>query len=171
MPQGDRSLTDQDKSNDGITKEQLWDRICAIRTNWGDPAKLRELLDDWDRDFGSEFDDKALEALAENVREDAAAWAKREGISTPEDIVRSMWEGWTEGEFTIERTDVGIQINCTKCPIADSYLAIDRAEAGLLFQCSEDPHIVEGTNPNMKFRRTKTLMAGDDCCDHFYSME
>ncbi|UCE09122.1 MAG: L-2-amino-thiazoline-4-carboxylic acid hydrolase [Candidatus Thorarchaeota archaeon] len=171
MTEGDRTLTGVGSRNDDITKEGLWERICAIRANWGDQAKLRELLDEWDRDFGSEYDDKTLEALAENVRKNAAAWAKQEGISTPEDIVRSMWEGWTEGEFTIDRTDAGIQIRCTKCPIADSYLAIDKAEAGLLFQCSEDPYIVEGTNPNMNFRRTKTLMAGDDCCDHFYSMD
>jgi hypothetical protein len=164
-------LAEQSKRIDDVTRERLWERISAIRASWGEPSKLRELLDEWDRDFSSELNDLALEALAENVRNNAAAWAKREDISTPEDVVRSMWEGWTEGEFTIERTDAGIQIRCTKCPIADSYLALDRAEAGLLFQCSEDPHIVEGTNPKMKFRRTKTLMAGDDCCDHFYSME
>lgn len=34
--------------------------------------------------------------------------------------------------------------------------------------CAGDPYIVEGFNPKMGFKRTKTLTLGDDCCDHFY---
>ncbi len=29
----------------------------------------------------------------------------------------------------------------------------------------------EGFNLGIKFRRTKTLMEGDDCCDHRYTVE
>ena len=156
-------------STDKIDREVIWKRIEEIRRFHSNPEQLKPLLEAWDKDFGSEYDDIAREILAENVRMNAEAWAKQKGITTAEDIVQDMWEGWEEGEFTIEQKEDGIQIYCTKCPIADTYLSIGRKKQGLLFQCSEDPHIVSGVNPNLKFRRTKTLMNGDDCCDNFYS--
>ncbi len=156
-------------SSEKIDREAIWKRIEEIRRFHSNPEKLKPLLEAWDNDFGPEYNDIAREILAEKVCINAETWAKQKGISTSEDIVQSMWEGWEEGEFTIERKEDGIQIYCTKCPIADTYLSIGRKEQGLLFQCSEDPHIVAGINPKIKFRRTKTVMDGDDCCDHFYS--
>ncbi|MHA1906044.1 MAG: L-2-amino-thiazoline-4-carboxylic acid hydrolase [Candidatus Thorarchaeota archaeon] len=149
-------------------REEIWKRIAKIREHDTKPAQLKTLLADWKRDYGPEYNGLVKEILAENVCKNARNWAKEKGISTADDIVQNMWEGWDEGEFTIERSDAGIQIHCTKCPIADTYRSIGEEELGLLFQCDEDPHIVRGINPEMDFKRTKTLMEGDDCCDHYY---
>lgn len=156
-------------TSDKIDREAIWKRIEEIRKNDSNPEQLKPLLEAWDNDYGPEYDDIAREILGENIHRNSKAWAEQKGLATAEDIVKDMWEGWEEGEFTIERKKNGIQISCTKCPIADAYLSIGRKEQGLLFQCSEDPHIVAGGYPNLEFRRTKTLMNGDDCCDHFYS--
>ena len=152
-----------------VDREAIWKRIAEIRQHDSNPEQLKKLLADWKRDFGPEYNELVREILAENVCKNARNWAKEKGISTADDIVENMWEGWEEGEFTIERTEDGIQIQCTKCPIADAYRSIGEIEYGLLFQCDEDPHIVAGINPEVEFRRTMTLMDGDDCCDHYYS--
>ncbi|MHA1576189.1 MAG: L-2-amino-thiazoline-4-carboxylic acid hydrolase [Candidatus Thorarchaeota archaeon] len=152
-----------------VDREAIWKRIAEIRNFHSNPEQLKPLLEAWDQDFGPEYNDVAMEILAENVAKNSRAWTKQKELTTAEDIVQDMWEGWDEGEFTIERKEDGIQIHCTKCPIADAYLSIGRKEQGLLFQCSEDHHIVAGGYPTLEFKRTKTLMNGDDCCDHLYS--
>lgn len=154
---------------DKVDRNLIWKRIDEIRQNDTDSEKLKPLLDDWKKDFGPEYNDLVNEVFTKRVQHYAAIWAKENGIATAEDIVRHMWEGWTEGEFTIERTEKGIQIHCTKCPHADTYLAIGEKELGLQLKCSEDPPIIAGVGPHILFKRTKFLINGDDCCDHFYS--
>ncbi|MFW9908124.1 MAG: L-2-amino-thiazoline-4-carboxylic acid hydrolase [Candidatus Thorarchaeota archaeon] len=163
-------MTKLHKASD-IERDEIWKRIAEIRRNGSNPEQLKKFLNDWKRDYGPEFNELVKDILAENVCRTASNWAQEKGISTAEDIVKNMWEGWEEGEFTIERTEIGIQIHCTKCPIADAYRSIGEVEYGLLFQCDEDPFIVRAINPRIAFRRTKTLMQGDDCCDHYYSKE
>ncbi|MGY5875399.1 MAG: L-2-amino-thiazoline-4-carboxylic acid hydrolase [Candidatus Thorarchaeota archaeon] len=160
----DKSLTEDERV-------EMWKRIYEIRESHTDIDKLKSLLEAFERDYGPDYLETPEEVVAENVRRNAAGWARKHNYSTVEDIVKDMWEGWTEGEFTIERKKDGIQIYCTKCPMADAYKSIGRTEMGLILHCSEDEHIVSGFNPEMKFRRTKTLMDGDDCCDHYYSMK
>ncbi|MFX1506259.1 MAG: L-2-amino-thiazoline-4-carboxylic acid hydrolase [Promethearchaeota archaeon] len=150
---------------------EILERIRLIRKSWRDPIKLKDLLDEWERDIGDEYSQITKEFVAEQTR---SAWSKlssQKGNSSLDNLIKLLWEQWTEGEFTIERTKTEVQIYCTKCPIADAYKSINKEKYGLLFHCSEDPFIVEGFNPEIKFRRTKTLMNADDCCDHFYSLE
>jgi len=37
--------------------------------------------------------------------------------------------------------------------------------------CQNDFYIAEGFNSKIGLKRTKTLMEGHDCCDHFYYMK
>lgn len=149
-------------------KTVLWGKIKEIRDNWGIPSKLNELLEDWELMYGKEYYKISKEILAEKVKNQYSLIGVKSKSTTANELVGMMWEEWTEGEFTIDREQGKIQIYCTKCPIADSYISIGKADLGLIFQCSEDPHIVSGYNPNIKFTRTKTLMDGNDCCDHCY---
>jgi hypothetical protein len=154
---------------DEAERKEILRRLHEIRNNDTNPERLQTILQDWDRDYGPKYNDIAVKILHEFLRKNSTAWAKQHGISTAADIVRDMWEGWEEGEFTIERSEDGIKIRCTKCPHADTYLSIGQKEYGLLFKCSEDPPIVLGVSPNIRFSRTKSLMNGDDCCNHHYS--
>lgn len=151
-----------------IDSERILQRIIEIRNNDTKPEKLRELVDAWERDYGSDYIEIAGEILAEHLTRNAKVWVKDHNLSTAADIIRDVWEGWTEGEFTIERTKDGFQICCTKCPHADVYLAINKKDYGILFKCNEDFAIYKAY-PDVFFRRTKTLMEGVDCCDHFFS--
>lgn len=150
---------------------QIWEKIREIRASWNNPTRLNLLLTKWENDFGSSYNELAERILAEKVRESWAANAARWNSTSLDVLIRYMWEEWTEGEFTIEKTDTSVQIQCTRCPIADAYRSIGKQELGLIFQCSEDPHIVSGFNSNIIFRRSKTLMNGDNMCDHYYELK
>lgn len=101
------------------------------------------------------------------------AWrqiAQQEEHHSVDDLVRILWEPLkNQGfEYSIERREDGIQIYCTKCPICDLAQEISGQEWMVYLNCGTDPHIVQGFNPEIQFKRTKTLMQGHDCCDHFY---
>ena len=84
-----------------------------------------------------------------------------------------MWK-WVldEGiEYEVQDTDEGSQFKVTRCPLAEMARELGAADWGYICFCADDPPMVAGFNPNMGFRRTKTLMHGDDCCDHFYFMK
>ncbi len=152
-----------------VTQKLLWARLQEIRGSYNDTERLRDLLDKWEEDFGTKYQKIVDELIANAACQYWRSISAREG-TTIDDLMRTQWEPWTEGEFTIEKTEDGVQIHCTKCPMADSYRAIGRVDYGVQFHCNEDEHIVAGYNPRIVFTRTKTLMEGDDCCDHRYSL-
>jgi hypothetical protein len=149
--------------------DELWTKIKTIRKSWRKPKTLKKLIDDWVTNYGSEMDKVAEKIIADRVRNNWANYASNNNLSTLDDFIKSIWEGWTEGNFSIERSEKGVQIFCTKCPMAEAYRIIGKENYGLIFHCSEDPHMVAGFNPELKFHRTKTLMNGDEYCNHFYS--
>jgi len=149
----------------------LWEKIRAIRQSWRDPKRLNVLLDEWERRFGDAYNQIAEELVAEHTRSTWAKLSSQKEATSLDALISILWEEWTEGEFNIERSETEVQIFCTKCPIADAYKSINKENYGILFHCSEDPFIVKGFNPKIKFKRTKTLMNADDCCDHYYYLE
>ncbi|MFX1284795.1 MAG: L-2-amino-thiazoline-4-carboxylic acid hydrolase [Promethearchaeota archaeon] len=153
------------------TNDQIWGKIRLIRQSWRDPKKLNTLLDEWERNFGDKYNQIAEELIAEHTYSTWSNLSSKKGDSSLDGLINYLWEQWTEGEYTIERNETEVQIYCRKCPIADAYRSINKEKYGLLFHCSEDPFIVKGFNPKIKFKRTKTLMDADDCCDHHYSLE
>jgi hypothetical protein len=58
----------------------------------------------------------------------------------------------------------------TKCRWAEIFRELGATDIGKWF-CDSDPVYVEAFNPKIKFKRTKTLMDGDECCDHVFYVE
>jgi hypothetical protein len=96
-----------------------------------------------------------------------------DGERSIEDLLNIIWEPLRKQglEFSMERTEMGVQMKCTKCPVADLYKQAGGTEWGYHLYCAADKHIVEAFNSKIGFRRTKTLMEGHDCCDHFYYLK
>ena len=166
-------MVEKELSAENQLREQVKEMIAKIVNNRNDSSQLCALLNEWEEKFGPEATDIAQEVIAEQTHNAWALIAEREHHNTIEDLIRILWEPFRKqgAEFTVEEIDNGIQVYCTHCPIAAMYRKIKKEEYGFLFYCSEDPYIVEGFNPRITFRRTKTLMEGDDCCDHRYTME
>lgn len=55
----------------------------------------------------------------------------------------------------------------TRCMWAEIYRELGAADIGFWI-CEGDGPAAAAFNPEIRFRRTKTLMEGDDCCDHVY---
>ncbi|MFW9884339.1 MAG: L-2-amino-thiazoline-4-carboxylic acid hydrolase [Candidatus Thorarchaeota archaeon] len=152
-------------------QKELEKLVTEIRAARSKPKRLKTLLEEYERDFGSEAEQRVLEIIAENTKAAWASIAEERGDNGIQGILDTLWESFRSagGEFTVERTENSARINCTRCPMADTYRKIGKPEYGLIFHCSTDPHIVAGFNPEMEFKRTKTLMT-DDCCDHYYCL-
>jgi hypothetical protein len=111
-----------------------------------------------------------------HAREAAKPFLKKaheNNLNTIDDLIGLLWEplrvhGY---EFTVEYQEGNIQINCTSCPLATLYRQMEGSDWGYQLYCAADAHLVSEFNENIGFRRTKTLMEGDDYCDHFYYMK
>ena len=88
-------------------------------------------------------------------------------------LINFLWEPLRrEGfEFTYDWNELGCQFKVTRCPLAEIAKALKVEKWGVIFYCWSDEAICEGYNPGIRFRRTKTLMEGDEYCDHFYSYD
>jgi len=71
-----------------------------------------------------------------------------------------------QGEF-VEKTDTSVKFRFTECPYATIFRASGKQEIGKFF-CDADGPLASAWNENIIFERTKTLMEGDDHCNHHY---
>lgn len=58
----------------------------------------------------------------------------------------------------------------TKCIWAEIFRELGAEDIGFWI-CEADEPAVKAFNPDIKFKRTKTLMQGDDCCNHEFYIE
>ncbi len=65
-----------------------------------------------------------------------------------------------------------LKANVTRCRWAEEFKKAGiPGEIGFALVCSYDYGFCAGLNPEMKFTRTKTIMQGDDHCDHTYELK
>ena len=120
------------------------------------------------------FGDEAYKAFTEaNGVKCRAVWARKAretGDDSIGSLIKHLW-GEPKGDgldFTVEITGAGYQMKCTKCPTYEYAKRHGITEQMYYIICEGDPYFAEGFNPDIGFKRTKTLMQGHDCCDHFY---
>jgi hypothetical protein len=58
-----------------------------------------------------------------------------------------------------------------RCPVFEMAREMGVTELMYHHTCCTDECIASAFNPQIGFRRTKTLMQGDDCCDHYYFLK
>ncbi|ARG98338.1 L-2-amino-thiazoline-4-carboxylic acid hydrolase [Legionella micdadei] len=128
------------------------------------------LLEQLKQEYGEKIAEltSALVACEEQIRWSNAA-AKEDDHSI-DHFIRMVWEPLAPlgFKFTVEKRAEGSQLHCTSCPIHELSKMIGGAEWLAILECNKDLHNVKGFNPNIGFKRTKTLMKGDSHCDHFY---
>jgi predicted ArsR family transcriptional regulator len=139
---------------------------------WHTQEKIA-LLEALSARFGSGVLDVVDQVIEERARRFGMIIAQREGASSVDDLIRILWEPErAQGlEYTAERLPDGVQIRCTRCPMHELARDIRQTEWMHRLVCAADPYVVAGFSSKIRLRRTKTLMQGDDCCDHFYSVK
>ena len=71
----------------------------------------------------------------------------------------------------LEETDTAFEIHVSQCLWAKTFRAQNAADIGYASICYPDYASTTAFNPKIKLLRTKTLMQGDDCCNHRWVME
>lgn len=116
----------------------------------------------------------ATKAIQEKSWEAGRQAAEELGSNTMSDLVRIM-SSWTEGgalkEEILEQTDKTYFFNVTYCRYAEKYDEIGIKEFGYCLSCCRDKPFIEGFNPNIKFKRTQTIMEDSPYCDFRLTME
>lgn len=127
---------------------------------------VRKLVDR----FGSDVLDVVSQHTIEQARValEEADLAQRDLDS----VMELLWDQMGSGtEFkVVERSPEVLKISVTKCLFADEMRRLGAADIGSAFYCSYDRGFCQGLNRAIRFTRTKTLMAGDECCNHTYEL-
>lgn len=126
------------------------------------------------RRLAAELGDRVLEIVEETTIEQTKGLLQRAELPKRDlaTIMEILWNQMGDtAEFTIEeeRPDL-LRLRVTRCLFADEMRKLNAADSGFAFYCAYDYGFCQGLNPAIKFTRTKTLMQGDDCCDHTYEL-
>lgn len=81
--------------------------------------------------------------------------------------VTSVEENLLEYEV-LEDSDDKFAVNITKCKYADFYTEKGELEIGYAMHCALDFGETEAFSSDIILKRTKTLMQGDNSCNHCY---
>jgi len=122
----------------------------------------------------SRFGDEVVKVAEDTNNRNAGAIFRNMDIPvedrTIEKLIEVLWEPMKKIglRYTYRKEEGGILMHCTACPLADHYIKLGSADWGYALHCACDASIAEGFSGKIGFSRTKTLMQGHDCCDHFY---
>jgi hypothetical protein len=89
-----------------------------------------------------------------------------------EELFRRLWEGSKDlihFEVT-QKTSDSLALKVNSCFWADEFRRAGGANIGYELCCMADFYIVEVFNPEISYRRMRTLMQGNNCCDHLYTI-
>jgi hypothetical protein len=127
--------------------------------------------------------DKALEIIGKTAEKLAVESAKAqvagtEPVKSLEDF-RRLLEGQLESPFWTHALTATFPMekrqeftgHVTECIWAKTFKDMDATDIGYLWICQPDFATAQIYNPKIKLRRTKTLMQGDNCCNHTYYWE
>ena len=120
--------------------------------------------------FGKEI----LSLVAEHTSDQVRDGLTKENLQRRDldRVMELLWDQMGEGfDFQVEqRSPQRLQIKVTKCFIASEMRRLHAADIGSAFYCAYDYGFCSGLNSHIQFSRTKTLMNGDDCCNHNYEL-
>ena len=141
--------------------------IDRLKTEMGERVALfRKLVDR----FGAGI----LDAVSQHTIEQARARLETADLERRDldAVMELLWDQMPEDtEFTVEeRSPELLKIRVTKCLFAGEMRRLGAADIGSAFYCSYDHGFCLGLNPAIRFTRTKTLMRGDDSCNHTYAL-
>ena len=128
------------------------------------------------RAIEEEYGERGVEIIHEAFMKRAIEIGKEKARGTNDHSLRGFCSALEEGcnlthEWTkIEDTDVRRAYCFTRCIWADVFRELDAHDIGFWI-CEGDGPAVAAFNPAIGFDRTKTLMMGDDCCDHIYVLK
>ena len=130
-----------------------------------------------EREIGSEKFIAMLKRIIDDSAEKRSAErAKKLGKNDMEAFTRDMnppnpfWRTVLTYQI-VESTPKAFELKVKECLWAKTYREANAADLGYLLICYGDYALARGFNPKMRLTRTKTLMQGDNFCNHRWVIE
>ena len=123
--------------------------------------------------------DRAIEVTKEVIREKAAlsgkTLAQEYGGNSMAELSKIAKEVWAKDDALevkmIKETDKELFFDVSYCGYVEIYEKLGVKKLGCILSCIRDFYFLEGFNPRITLRRTKTIMEGGDYCNFRYVAE
>ena len=128
------------------------------------------------RAIQEKYGDEGVEAIHHAINEWAAErgrkMAREANTPTLQAFCSALETGCAGGNewLKLEETDRRQAYRFTRCIWAEVFAELDALDIGF-WMCEGDAPMSSAFNPAIGFQRTKTLMEGDDCCDHIFYLK
>jgi hypothetical protein len=113
--------------------------------------------------------DKAVDIAKEVIREDAILSGKTLAEEYSGNSIAELSNG-LEIKM-IKETEKELFFDVSYCGYAEIYEKLGVKKLGCILSCIRDFYFLEGFNPRITLKRSKTIMEGGDCCDFRYVEE
>lgn len=121
-----------------------------------------------------EYGEGVLDAIADwkngRTRERWREIAKATGRSDPEYLFRLFSDAVHDYEV-IRKGPEALEMSVTRCAHAETFKSLNATDVGMKMICMGDHAVAEGFNPRIRFSRSKTIIAGDDCCHFVFELD
>ena len=159
-----------------MTKKESEPEISHVKVRELQAPLVSALIKGFAKSIG---EDKAREITQEVVNADAVlsgkTLAERISGNTLGDLLAVIQEVWTkDGAMELQNISIdenSLSFDVTHCGYAEVYKKLSIQELGTLMSCSRDFAFMDGFNPEIELKRTKTIMNGDSICNFCYVMK
>ncbi len=136
---------------------------------------LGPMLRAFQAEIGVEKTNKIAKSVITNLaREQGSQFARGIGSNSLKDYAsnKDAWRRHGALEIDIiESNATTYSFDVTRCKYAEMYNALGYGDLGEIFSCTRDFEFSAGFNPDVKLRRTQTIMQGASHCDFRYSLK
>ncbi len=133
------------------------------------------LIKQFSKQFGETKTIEILTKLSEKEAFDRGERTQDLGQYKKLDGIFEEVSNWGDGDSweieVLEKSDTTFSFNILRCPYYDKYKQLGFEKYGVQLSCCKDEPFVRGLNPDIIFKRSKTIMEGDDHCDFRYSLD
>lgn len=136
---------------------------------------LAPFVEELSREFGAEAVQAVLRRTIRRIaQEQGRELAQRLGGNDLTQL-RQVVALWQAGDaLTVEpehQSPRKLTFRVTRCAYAEMYRRLGIGHLGAILSCERDAAFIAGFNPQIRFRRTQTLMEGHPFCDFCYTLE
>ena len=172
---GDKKNKDHPDKLSQVPEDNLNDKIGVLTRREVEARILAPMLDAMGQAFGRE-------RVIQVMRDTIIRVAKKQGNElagfmggvTLQHFAESL-KSWTRDNAleieVIEQTAEVFSFNVTRCRYAELYEKLGIRELGTALSCARDYALIEGFNPDVSLKRTRTIMEGASHCDFRYCLK
>jgi predicted ArsR family transcriptional regulator len=123
-----------------------------------------------EKEYGEEVSDILAEWKNDKTRREWRRIGKETGRNDPEYLFR-LFNDEVHDYKVIRKDPKALEVKVHRCAHAEAFKELNAQDIGMKMICQGDIAVVEGFNPEINFRRPKTLMKGDELCHFIFELE